>query len=188
MRGQPGHNTRPHARLTPGFLGLNKTTGPSLHNWTYPWFPSVGHWCAWLIFWHLIHWWLHNPALADARSTDAGTKCLCCNTIRGINVKKCNVFRSLLCWFYSVIIRRMTGKCKKNVAHCYAHFTSIIIHKINGKHVIYFAFEYSDFTSVTILYGKWLAKCNKCRSLLCWYHFSYYTRNDWENETNVYHC
>ena len=28
MRGQPGHNTRPRARLSPSFLGMDGTTGP----------------------------------------------------------------------------------------------------------------------------------------------------------------
>ena len=42
MHGQPGHNTRPHARLPPSEW---------LHNWKWLWFTSyVGHCCVWLIF------------------------------------------------------------------------------------------------------------------------------------------
>ena len=38
----------------------------------------MGHWCAWLIFWHIIHGYLYNLALVDVRSTGAGIKCLHC--------------------------------------------------------------------------------------------------------------
>ena len=52
------------------------------YNWTYLWFASyVGDWCAWLIFWHVIHGCLHNQAPADVRSTSAGVKCLYCISV-----------------------------------------------------------------------------------------------------------
>ena len=55
-----------------GMLGWHR-------NWTKLWFAIyVGHCCAWLIFRHVIHVCVYNQALADARSTDAGIKCLYC--------------------------------------------------------------------------------------------------------------
>ena len=46
-------------------------------NWTWFWFAVyVGHWCAWLIIWHIIYGCLYNQAIAHVRSTGAGIKCL----------------------------------------------------------------------------------------------------------------
>ena len=40
MRGQPGHDTCPHVRLSPSFLGMDVTTGLT----TKPSFDSPGNW------------------------------------------------------------------------------------------------------------------------------------------------
>ena len=37
-------------------------------------------------FWHVIHGVLYNQALADVRSTGAGTKCLYCRFLKGIGI------------------------------------------------------------------------------------------------------
>ena len=42
----------------------------------------MGHWCAWLLFWHVIHGCLNNQALADTRSTAAWIKSLYCSYLR----------------------------------------------------------------------------------------------------------
>ena len=83
MRGQPGHNTRPHTRLPPSFLGMDAWTTSQ---------PNVA-----LIsklrrslmclasFWNAIHGYLYNQVLAIVRSIGAGIKCLycmCCNPSR----------------------------------------------------------------------------------------------------------
>ena len=75
MRVQPGHNTRLHARLPPCVLGVYApVTERSFHIQSY-----VGHWCAWPIFWHVIHGCLYIQALAGILSTGAGIKWLYCS-------------------------------------------------------------------------------------------------------------
>ena len=68
MRGQPGQNIRPHARLLPRFHGHvsmdDLTTERSFDSQAMCVIDVLG--C------------LYNQALADVRSTGAGTKCLYC--------------------------------------------------------------------------------------------------------------
>ena len=77
MHGQPGHNTRLHARLSPSFLSMCAWMTLQL-NVAFIRKGVLGHWCAWLILWRVIGGCLYNQALADVRSTGAGSKCLYC--------------------------------------------------------------------------------------------------------------
>ena len=84
----PTFNSRTRFAGSPGIIH-NRTPGCNPvswawthgwpHNWTQLWFTSyMGHWCAWLIFLHVILGYLYNQALADVRLTGAGIKCLYC--------------------------------------------------------------------------------------------------------------
>ena len=77
MRGQPGHDTQPHARLQPSFQGIDAWITSELNEALVCKLrvslmslsdifdiPSMGV--------------LYNQALADVRSTGAGIKCLYC--------------------------------------------------------------------------------------------------------------
>ena len=77
MRGHPGHNERPHARLPPSFLGMEAWMTSQLNQL---WFGSyVVHLSVWhFLFWHIRHGCLYNRVLAVDRSTDAGIKCPYC--------------------------------------------------------------------------------------------------------------
>ena len=61
MRGQPGHNTQPHARLQPSFQGIDAWITSKLNEALV-----------------CIHGRLYNQALADVRSTGAGVTCQHC--------------------------------------------------------------------------------------------------------------
>ena len=78
MRGQPGHNAQPHARLKPSFQGIDAWITSELNEALVCKLrvslmslsdifdiPSMGV--------------LYNQALADVRSTRAGIKCVYCN-------------------------------------------------------------------------------------------------------------
>ena len=80
MRGQPGHNTQPHARAQPSFQGIDAWITSELNEALVCKLrvslmslsdifdiPSVGV--------------LYNQALADVRSTGAGIKCLYCTSV-----------------------------------------------------------------------------------------------------------
>ena len=74
MRGQSGHHTQPHVRLTPSFMDMDD------------WFTSklIGDFISKLRgslmcldnFLTCYPWVLYNQAQEDVRSTGAGTKCL----------------------------------------------------------------------------------------------------------------
>ena len=82
MCGQPEHNTRPHSRLQPSFLGMdNLTTECSFDSQAMWVIDLLG-----LIF--LLFWCLYDQALADIRSTGAGIKCLYCRRVL-LNGKGC---------------------------------------------------------------------------------------------------
>ena len=76
MRGQPEHNTRPHVRLPPSFLGMNAWMTSQLNVALIH--KLRGSSICLAYFLTCYPWMLYNQALVDVRSTGAGIKCLYC--------------------------------------------------------------------------------------------------------------
>ena len=77
MHGQPGHNTRPHARLPHIFVAMDAWMTSQL-NLSLIRKLRGSLMCFAELFWHGIQGCFYNQALADVQSTSAGIKCLHC--------------------------------------------------------------------------------------------------------------
>ena len=79
MRGQPGHNTRLHARLPPSFQGMERWIASQLNVALSR--KLRGSLMCLAHFWHAIHGCLYIQAQLDVRSIGAGIKCLHCRNL-----------------------------------------------------------------------------------------------------------
>ena len=70
MRGLPGHNTRPHARLQPSFVGMDALMTSQLS-------VSLNR----MVYLDILSTDLYNQALADVRSTVTGVRCFHCTSV-----------------------------------------------------------------------------------------------------------
>ena len=78
MPGQPGHNTRPHARLPPSFLGMDALMTSQLTVALYNKLLGSLMCLAYLLTCYLLGF--AQPGIrVDVRSTGAGIKYLHCN-------------------------------------------------------------------------------------------------------------